>query len=106
MALFNRKSIDEERLENITYIRKMASTSDLLVKYAEGTEHINKMTLLADDVKYLIPIQSVAISVIDKKIHNILGDLKILLYTNRDTYRVQNKLEDLEKLINERSSKI
>ena len=43
---------------------------------------------------------------IDKKISNILGDLKILMYTNRDPYRIDNKIDTLDKLIDERNTKI
>ena len=77
MALFGRKSVDEERLE---YIQ--------------------------DEVRYMLPIEKESIKNIDRKIKNALGDLRISLHTNRDPDRVQNKIDDLEILISERNTKI
>lgn len=106
MALFGKKSVDEERLEYIAFIKKMSSTCDLLIKYAEDTEHYDKMLPFGDEVKYFLPIDKLVIKDIDKKINNTLGDLKILLYTNRDPYRVEGKINDLKKLCAERNTKI
>ena len=104
MPLF-RKSKDKERKEYINFLQKLSSTCDICLKYAEPTEHVNKVRLLCDDVKYFIPFQNEDIKFIDNKIKNVLDDLKILLYTNRDPYRVEQKLTELELLIKERSSK-
>lgn len=106
MALFGKKTVDEERLEYIQYIRKMASACDLLIAYAEKTDHYEKVKYFGEEVKYFLPIDKAAIREIDKKVNNVLGDLKILLYTNRDPYRVEGKINELDKLINERNSKI
>jgi len=105
MALF-RKSKDKERKEYINYLQKMASTCELLVKYSEATEHHSRVEHMADEIRYLIPFQKEDILIIDKKIKNVLDDLKILLYTNRDPYRVKSKLNEVEILIKERSSKV
>jgi len=106
MPLFSKKSIDEERLEYIKYLKGFTSICDLLVSYAEKTEFLDKMTYLADEVRYLLPIDKPSIREIDKKIFNCLGDLKILLYTNRDSYRSNGKISELEQLIDERNTKI
>lgn len=106
MPLFGKKSVDEERLEYIKYIRTLASTCELLISYAEKTEHFEEMKRLGEEVKYFLPIDKTVIRDIDKKISNVLGDLKILLYTNRDPYRVEGKIRDLDRLIDERNSKI
>lgn len=106
MALFGRKSVDEERLEYIRYINELAKTCDLLVKYAENTEHYKRMQYIQDEVRYMLPIEKESIKNIDRKIKNALGDLRISLHTNRDPYRVQNKIDDLEILISERNTKI
>jgi len=106
MALFGRKSVDEERLEYIQFINELAKTCDLLVKYAEKTEHHKRMQYIQDEVRYMLPIEKESIKNIDRKIKNALGDLRISLHTNRDPYRVQNKIDDLEILISERNTKI
>ena len=106
MALFNKKSIDEQRLDYINYLKKLASQADVIVNYAEETEHYKKMKFLGEEVRYLLPIEKESIKDIDKKISNVLGDLKILLYTGRDTYRIESKMNELDKLIDERNSKI
>ncbi len=105
MALF-RKSKDEQRLQYIAFLRKLASQAELIVKYAEGTDSQEALTTLTEEIKYFIPIETTSIKQIDHKIANVLGDLKILTYTNRDPYRIQNKIEELESLINERNTKI
>jgi hypothetical protein len=105
MALF-KKSKDKERKEYIQSLQKLASTCELCLQYASKTDHFDKMSLLCDEVKYLLPFEHEDIKVIDSKMKNVLDDLKILLYTNRDPYRVQGKLNDLETLIRERSSKV
>ena len=64
------------------------------------------MQYIQDEVRYMLPIEKDSIKNIDKKIKNALGDLKISLYTNRDPYRVQNRIDDLEILISERNTKI
>ena len=104
MPLF-RKSKDKVRKEYINFLQKLSSTCELCLKYSEDTKHNIKVQILCDDVKYLIPFESEDIKHIDSKINKVLDDLKILLYTNRDPYRVQAKLNDLELLIKERSSK-
>ena len=106
MALFGKKSVDEERLEYIQFIKELAKTCDLLVKYAEDTEHHKRMQYIQDEIRYMLPIEKESIKNIDKKIKNALGDLRISLYTNRDPYRVQNRIDDLEILISERNTKI
>jgi energy-coupling factor transporter ATP-binding protein EcfA2 len=78
----------------------------VLISYAENTEHYEIMKELADDIKFFLPIEKESIKEIDKKVFNVLGDLKILLYTNRDPYRVEGKIKELDKLIDERNSKI
>lgn len=106
MPLFGKKSIDELRLDNINFLKKLSSTAELLITYSEKTAHHKHMKFLAEEVKYLLPIEKEDIKEIDKKISNVLGDLKILLYTNRDPYRVEGKIKELDKLIDERNSKI
>ncbi len=104
MPLF-RKSKDKERKEYIDFLQKLSSTCDLSLKYAEKTEHHLRVQVLCDDVRYFIPFETEEIKRIDSKINKVLDDLKILLYTNREPYRVQSKLDDLELLIKERSSR-
>jgi len=106
MALFKGKSVDEQRLEYIAYLRKMGNTMELILKYAEQTEHYDKLVLLGDEVTYLLPIQTEQIMDLDKKINNVLGDLKLRLYTNRDPDRVLQLIEQLDRLIDERNTKI
>lgn len=102
---FFRKSKDSERKEYIDFLQKLSSTCDICQKYSEKTEHHNRVRFICDDVKYFIPFQNEDIKFIDNKIKNVLDDLKILIYTNRDPYRVEQKLTELERLIKERSSK-
>lgn len=104
MPLF-KKSVDKLRKENINFLQKLTSTCDLCLSYSEGTEHHQKVQIACDDVRYFIPYEKEEIKHIDKKIKNVLDDLKILLYTNRDPLRVTQKLRDLDILIKERSSK-
>jgi hypothetical protein len=106
MAWLGKKSVDEIRFENIKYLNKLSSTANLLIQYAEGTEHIHKVRYLKEEIEYLLPIETEAIKALDKKINNALDDLKILLYTNRDPYRVKAKLTDLKQLLDERNTKI
>ena len=104
MPLF-KKSVDKLRKENILFLQKLTQTCELCVSYSESTEHHNRMQIACDEVRYFIPFETEDIKRIDAKIKNVLDDLKILLYTNRDPLRVQQKLNDLEILIKERSSK-
>jgi hypothetical protein len=106
MAIFGGKSVDEKRLEYIQFIQELAKTCDLLVKHAENTEHYKRMQYIQDEVRYMLPIEKESIVNIDRKIKNALGDLKLYLRTNRDPYRVQNRLDDLELLISDRNTKI
>lgn len=104
MPLF-KKSVDKLRKENINFLQKLTQTCDICLSYSESTEHHTKVTILCDDVRYFIPFEKDEIKRIDQKIKNVLDDLKILLYTNRDPLRVEQKLNDLQILIKERSSK-
>ncbi len=61
MALFGRRSVDEERLEYIQFIKELAKTCDILVKYAEKTEHHKRMQYIQDEVRYMLPIQKESI---------------------------------------------
>lgn len=106
MPIFKTETVDEKRLEYINYLKKVANTYDLVLKYAEGSENYNKLNMLADDIRYLLPIEKEQIKEIDKKIFNIIGDLKVLTYTNRDPFRIELKVEQLDKLIDERNTKI
>lgn len=106
MALFRRKSVDSERIEYIQFLKQLSSTCDLVVKYALKTEHHKVLQSISEDIRYFLPTDKEDVQEIDRRIKNVLGDLKILVYTNRDPYRVQNKIENLESLIIERSSKL
>jgi hypothetical protein len=106
MALFGRKSVDELRLENINKLKKLHANFELVLSYAEKTEHYNKLVSLADEIAYLLPIESEELFEIDKRIINCIGDLRISLYTNRDPYRVQVKIKELVSLLNQRQTKI
>ena len=106
MPKFKKVSVDELRFNNINFLKKMGSTAEMLITYSEKTEHHKKIKELVDDILYLLPIEKDSINEIDKRINNILGDLKILLYTNRDPYRIESKINDLQKLLEERNTKI
>ena len=106
MALFGRKSVDKERIEYIQFLKKLSNSCDSVVRHAAKTEHHDKLHIISEDIRYFLPSDKAGVREVDRRINNILGDLKILVVTNRDTYRIVSKIEDLESLIIERSSKL
>ena len=78
MLFKKKKSEREQLLENKNAIADMASSIDVLLSIgAESSELCEILKDLQDKIKYFNPSVNEDVLLLDKKISNVLGDLKI-----------------------------
>lgn len=101
------KSSDETVLESRDEVSENAHTVQVLKALAEGKpDMIAKLERLYDKLLYLTPSADEEVAVIDEKIKNALGDIKIELTKTRGEEgcgKAEKYLEDIKVLIAERS---
>lgn len=102
-----RKSSDETVLESRDEVSENAHTVQVLKALAEGKpDMIAKLERLYDKLLYLTPSADEEVAVIDEKIKNALGDIKIELTKTRGEEgcgKAEKYLEDIKVLVTERS---
>lgn len=102
-----RKSSDETVLESRDEVSENAHTVQVLKALAEGKpDMIAKLERLYDKLLYLTPSADEEVAVIDEKIKNALGDIKIELTKTRGEEgcgKAEKYLEDIKVLVAERS---
>lgn len=102
-----RKSSDETVLESRDEVSENAHTVQVLKALAEGKpDMIAKLERLYDKLLYLTPSADEEVAVIDEKIKNALGDIKIELTKTRGEEgcgKAEKYLEDIKVLVSERS---
>lgn len=102
-----RKSSDETVLESRDEVSENAHTVQVLKALAEGKpDMIAKLERLYDKLLYLTPSADEEVAVIDEKIKNALGDIKIELTKTRGGEgcgKAEKYLEDIKVLVAERS---
>ncbi len=101
------KSSDETVLESRDEVSENAHTVQVLKALAEGKpDMIAKLERLYDKLLYLTPSADEEVAVIDEKIKNALGDIKIELTKTRGEEgcgKAEKYLEDIKVLVAERS---
>ena len=102
-----RKSSDETVLESRDEVSENAHTVQVLKALAEGKpDMIAKLERLYDKLLYLTPSADEEVAVIDEKIKNALGDIKIELTKTRGEEgcgKAEKYPEDIKVLVAERS---
>lgn len=101
-----KRSVDETVLESRDEVGENARTVQVLKALAEGKPDMQaKLESLYDKLLYLTPSADDEVAVIDEKIKNALGDIKIELTKTRGEEacgKADNYIEDIKVLIAER----
>mgnify|MGYP005774314379 FL=1 len=102
-----RRSVDETVLVSRDEVNENAHSVSVLIALAEGKpEMIEKLNRLYDKLLYLTPSAEEEVAVIDEKIGNAIGDIKIELTKTRGeegSGKAEKYIDDINVLIAERS---
>ncbi len=102
---FRRKTKAESNIQDREIIEENSKTIDVLIKLSNDEEYIEKLRYVQETLKYLTPSTDGKVYAADKKIRNIIGDLKIALNKSVDKEeckKADGLLRDLDVAIAER----
>ncbi len=101
-----RRTVDETVLESRDEVNDNANAVKVLQALAEGKpDMLEKLASLYDSLLYLTPSAEDEVAVVDEKIKNALGDVKIELSKTRgkaDSGKAEKYLADIKLLLAER----
>lgn len=97
------KTIDDREL----VATNSASFEALIVLAQENEELITEMNALQEQLKYLVPVEDAKVADYDKKIKNLIGDLRIALTKSEgeETNKTKDILLDLKLAVADRKTK-
>ena len=102
-----KRGVDESVLESRDEVNENARTVQVLKVLAEGKPEVEqKLDGLYDKLLYLTPSAEEEVAVIDEKIKNALGDIKIELTKTRGDEgcgKAEKYIEDIKVMIAERA---
>lgn len=102
-----KRGVDESVLESRDEVNENARTVQVLKVLAEGKPEVEqKLDELYDKLLYLTPSAEEEVAVIDEKIKNALGDIKIELTKTRGDEgcgKAEKYIEDIKVMIAERA---
>lgn len=94
MCLFKRKTNAQKNLNDRELIEKNAGTLQSLISIATE-EMVEELKKLQEEVKYIIPLVDSRAYDLDKKIRNLIDDLKIELVKAKEGDKAQNKISGI-----------
>ena len=111
MGLFHRKKDSDKSLEDKELISENERSVDALVILAQQTgndQFVVELKQLKEKIKYLIPSTDDKVRDYDKKIKNLIGDLRIALVKGDSEVSVKanNLLTQIKLAIADRNAKI
>lgn len=109
MGLFRRKKVADKVKEDRELVETNSKAVEALVVLAEdNAELISELKDLQEKIKYLIPVENSKVVDCDKKIKNLIGDLRIALTKSdgEESKKVSNILTDIKLAIADRNTKI
>ena len=85
---------------NALYCKSLAMYSGL------GQNYADRLTIISDKLEYLNPVINKEVELMDKKIKNCLDDIKLIVAVDKiNDKKLENKINDLNNLIQERDYK-
>ena len=109
MGLFHRKKAAEKAGNDRDLVSENARAIEALVILAEGNEEIfADLKVMQEKIKYLTPSEDSAIYDFDKKIRNLIGDMRIALVKadGETSKKVANALLQIKLTIADRNAKV
>ena len=111
MGLFHRKKAADKSLEDKELISENERSVDALIvlaQQANNEQFVVELKQLKEKIKYLIPSTDDKVRDYDKKIKNLIGDLRIALVKGDSEVSVKanNLLTQIKLAIADRNAKI
>lgn len=109
MGLFHRKKAAVKNLEDRELVESNARSIEALVVLAESNEEvIGDFRALQEKIKYLIPSEDHKIYDFDKKIKNLIEDLRIALVKEDGEFgkKAKNIMVEIKLAIADRNTKL
>lgn len=104
-----RKSVAEKTLDDRELVATNSKAMDALVVLAKDNEDIiEELKSLQETMKYLVPSDDSKVIDYDKKIKNLIGDMRIALTKSdgEDSKKTDELLTDLKLAIADRNTKV
>lgn len=104
-----RKSVAEKTLDDRELVATNSKAMDALVVLAKDNEDIiEELKSLQETMKYLVPSDDAKVTDCDKKIKNLIGDMRIALTKSdgEDSKKTDELLTDLKLAIADRNTKV
>ena len=108
MGLFGKKA-SVKAGEDRELIKQNAAAVDALIVLAEGnTSMTEQLTDMREKIKYLVPVEDGKVSDFDKKIKNLLGDMRIALVKGdgEDTKKTERIMQQIKLAVADRNAKL
>lgn len=107
--MFGKKKIAQKTMEDRELVAVNAKKVEALKVLAEGNEEmLEQLAAVQEKLKYLIPSEESKVCDADKKIGNLLGDLRIALVKSEGevTAKATDILADIKLAIADRNTKL
>lgn len=109
MGLFRRKKVADKVKEDRELVETNGKAIEALVVLAgDNAELVGELRDLQEKLKYLIPAEDSKVVDYDKKIRNLIDDLRILFVKSdgESTKKAKNILMDIKLAIADRNTKL
>lgn len=109
MLFFKKKKVADKVKEDRELIETNSKSLDALIVIAKDNEvAVNELKGLQEKLKYLIPSDNSKVEDCDKKIKNLIGDLRIALTKadGEETKKATNILTDIKLAVADRNTKL
>ena len=109
MGLFGKESDAVKNAEDRELIEANSKAIDTLLVLAEGNADItNELSQLQETLKYLIPSVESKVMDADKKIRNLIGDLRIALTKSdgEESKKVGRYLSEIKLAVADRNTRL
>lgn len=94
MCIFKRKTNAQKNMNDRELIEKNAGAIGTLISIA-SEDMVEELKLLQEEVKYIIPLVDSKAYDIDKKIRNLIDDLKIEIVKAKEGEKAQTKISGI-----------
>lgn len=109
MCFFGRRRKDKKSMQNNKQVianKKMIEQNEcnigVLIVMADDNEIKNDLERIKDIIKYIEPVSAGKAMELDKKIANIIGDIKIILSKEKNFEKIKDLIKKIEVCVAER----
>lgn len=106
MGLFRKRKGEEKMRYNAKNMQNLAAQVDVLLEMCTNEEIDAKLLKLKDDIAFSNPSEKDDVLKCEKKIENLLGDLKIKISAGKDSEKINGVIDEIKIALAERNSKL